>query len=88
MQAFEETWTRIQRAAGQVFHTKTGLPFTYTADDTHVVPDRTGYPLHVSQFRQAYDKMPLRGPGEINRLVRGPAYVFAILTDSRICTPG
>ena len=51
------------------------------------VPDRTSYPLHVSQFRLAYDKMPLRGPGEINRLVRGPAYVFAILTDSRISTP-
>ena len=49
-----------------------------------MVPDRTGYPLHVSQFRLAHDRMPLSGPGEINRLVRGPAYVFAILTDARI----
>jgi hypothetical protein len=75
--SFEEDWMRIQQSAGQVLHRKTGLPFTYPADATHVVPDRTSYPLHVSQFRLAYDKMPLSGPGEINRLVGGPAYVFA-----------
>ncbi len=84
MKDFDGTWIRIQQSAGQVFRTKTGLPFTYTADATTVVPDRTGYPLHVSQFRLAYDRMPLSGPGEINRLVRGPAYVFAILTDPRV----
>ena len=87
MRDFEEAWGRIQQSAGQAFRTKTGLPFTYTADATNVVPDRTGYPLHVSQFRLAYDEMPLTGPGQINRLVRGPAYVFAILTDSRIAAP-
>jgi hypothetical protein len=38
----------------------------------------------MSQFRLAFDRMPLSGPGEINRLVRGPAYIFAILTDRRV----
>jgi hypothetical protein len=28
--------------------------------------------------------MTLGGPGEINRLVMGPACIFAILTDGRI----
>jgi hypothetical protein len=87
MQGFDETWARIQESVGQIFHTKTGLPFTYTADASAVVPDRTGYPLHINQFRLAYDRMPLSGPGEINRLVRGAAYVFAILTDRRITGP-
>jgi hypothetical protein len=49
-----------------------------------VVPDRTDYPLHVSQFRIAFEQLPLNGPGDINHMVRGPAYIYAILTDSRI----
>jgi hypothetical protein len=47
-------------------------------------PTHTRYPLHMSQFRNAFVRMPLNGPGEINYLVRGPAYVYAILTDPRI----
>jgi hypothetical protein len=84
MTDFEAVWQRIVTCVGQQFLTKTGIPFTYTIEGTSVVPDRTRYPLHVSQFQLAFDRMPLRGPGEINRLVRGPAYIFAILTDPRI----
>jgi hypothetical protein len=71
-------------ARGKEFRTKTGLPFTYQVAGTSVVPDRTGYPLHVSNFRTAFGLLPLSGPGQINTLVRGPAYVYAILTDRRI----
>ena len=46
-----------------------------------MVPDHTGYPIHVSQVQKAYALMPLRKPSEINRLVRGSAYVCALLTD-------
>jgi hypothetical protein len=81
---FDTVWQRIVAHAGTQFFTKTGLPFTYSITGTNVVPDRTGYPLHVSQFRVAYDQLPLRGPGDINTLVRGPAYVYAILADPRI----
>ncbi len=28
--------------------------------------------------------MPVEGPGRINDLVRGPAYIWAILNDNRI----
>ena len=43
--------------------------------------------LHrISQFRLAFELMPLTGPGQINAKVRGPAYVYAILTDPRITT--
>ncbi|HEY3261233.1 MAG TPA: hypothetical protein VGJ95_13350 [Pseudonocardiaceae bacterium] len=84
MTAFETAWERINAFAGQQFRTKTGIVFTYTIEGTNVVPDRTRYPLHKSQFRLAFDRMPLSGPGEINRLVRGPAYIFAILTDRRV----
>ena len=82
--SFDAVWQRIEAYAGKEFRTKTGLPFTYEVVGTSVVPDRTGYPLHVSNFRTAFNLLPLSGPGQINTLVRGPAYVYAILADRRI----
>jgi hypothetical protein len=82
MTNFDAVWSRIQACAGQEFHTKTGIRFVYI-DGTSVTPEHTKYPIHMSQFRKAYARMPLKGPSEINRLVRGPAYVYAILTDRR-----
>jgi hypothetical protein len=81
--SFDEVWSRIRGCAGQEFHTKTGVKFTYRVEGAAVIPDHTGYPIHVSQFQKAYALMPLRGPSELNRLVRGPAYVYALLTDVR-----
>jgi len=81
---FDTAWQRIEAHAGKEFRTKTGLPFTYEVVGTSVVPDRTGYTLHMSNFRAAFDLLPLIGPSEINTLVRGPAYVYAILADRRI----
>lgn len=81
---FDAAWRQIEAHAGKEFRTKTGLPFTYTVVGASVVPDRTGYPLHIGNFRTAFGMLPLSGPGEINSLVRGPAYVYAILTDRRI----
>ena len=73
MADFETVWEQINAFAGQQFRTKTGIAFTYTIDGTSLVPDRTQYPLHVSQFRRAFERLPLSGPSEINTLVRGPA---------------
>lgn len=84
MATFDAAWQRIEEHEGKQFKTKTGLPFIYEIVGTSVVPDRTGYPLHISNFRTAFDLLPLSGPGQINTLVRGPAYVYAILTDPRI----
>lgn len=84
MESFDAVWWRIKEHAGKEFRTKTGLAFTYEVVGMSVVPDRTGYPLHVSNFRAAFDLLPLSGPGQINTLVRGPAYVYAILMDHRI----
>ena len=61
--SFEAVWQRIVANAGNEFRIITGLPFTYVVDGSSVVPDRTGYPLHVSNFRTAFDLLPLSGPG-------------------------
>ena len=82
--AFQEIWGRIIKNAGEVFYTKTNLPFTYAIVDNCVVPDRTNYPLAKSNFEKAAKIDSLNGPGQINNLVRGPSYVYAILIDKRI----
>ena len=82
--AFQAVWNRIAACAGSSFRTKTGLPFTYVLQENALIPDRTGYALSKSDFLKAWLRMPLNGPGEINRLVRGPSYIYAILTDPRI----
>ncbi len=49
-----------------------------------ILTSRTNHILSKSDIKKAYDKMPIKGPGEINNLVRGPAYIWAILNDNRI----
>ena len=84
MDEFDAVWHRIETCAGKDFRTKTGLRLTYKVVGATVVPDRTGYALHISNFQTAFKLLPLKGPGEINAIVRGPAYVYAILADDRI----
>lgn len=81
---FQKIWDRIVSCAGEQFYTKTNLPFTYKIVNNCFVPDRTDYPLGKSNFEKAAQIVPLNGPGQINNLVRGPSYVYAILTDKRI----
>lgn len=83
MDNFEQVWRRIEDHAGEVFRQVRGGEFTYQVIGGQVVPDRTDYSFVKSQFEQALDRMPVTGPGELNDL-RGPSYLFAILTDRRI----
>lgn len=81
---FNSVWLQIVKYAGQQFRTATGLPFTYAVKGQVLRPSRTHYNLTRSELAKAYALMPLKGPGQINSIVRGPAYVYAILMDSRI----
>lgn len=77
-------WARIAAHAGERFATKRGLPFTYVVQRDTLITDRTEYPLTKANFERALKIVPFAGPGRINEDVRGPAYVWAILHDSRI----
>jgi hypothetical protein len=81
---FAHIWSAILAQAGQTFTTKTNLPFTYQVSGDVLAPSRTDYRISRSDFEVAYDLVPIAGPGQINELVRGPAYVWAILHDHRI----
>jgi hypothetical protein len=81
---FSEVWNRIVAHEGELFHTISNLPFKYQVGGNIVVPDRTRYLLHKSDLEKAYELVPMKGPGIINDLVRGPAYIWAILHGERI----
>ena len=81
---FDAIWHKILMREGEQFFTKTNLQFTYKVLGNNIVPDRTNYPLAKINFKKALQFMPLHSPSQINNIVRGPAYVYAILTDSRI----
>ena len=81
---FEVIWKRIGACQGQTFRTITGLPFTYEIIGSTLVPSRTRYQISRSDFKKASELAPTSGPGEIQNIVRGPSYVWAILHDKRI----
>jgi hypothetical protein len=81
---FPAVWTRIAAHAGQRFSTKTGRPFVYAIERDALVTDRTDYALAKTNFSEALKQVPFDGPGNIAQTIRGPAYVWAILHDSRI----
>ena len=76
-------WDRICSHEGEEFRQKMGQIFTYKIHGNVLVPSTTDQNLPKSQFEKALERMPLEGPGQINDL-RGPSYLYAILTDDRI----
>lgn len=81
---FGQIWGAVVALAGKTFRTKTGLPFTYDVRGHVVIPSRTEYQIAKADFEVAYKLVPLPGPGAMNHIVRGPAYVWAILHDKRL----
>lgn len=81
---FIEVWNRIIENEGNTFKTKTGIEFNYEICKDGLLTSRTTYRLSKIDFKKAFETMPLEGPGKINDIVRGPAYIWAILNDKRI----
>lgn len=82
--SIDDLWSRLRSLEGHDFETKTGKPFTYEISGDVFHPSRTKYNVSKSEFRKALALVPFDGPGVINRTVRGPAYVWAVLHDGRI----
>ena len=87
MTGFDVVWQRIVALQGEMFRQKTGRPFRYQVTSNSVVPSTTSRRLPRSAFARAFDRVPLRGPGQLQDL-QGPSYLFAILTDVRVTTDG
>lgn len=81
---FDTIWNRIVANQGNTFHLVGGKDFSYKIIGKAVSISRARAPIYRSDFERAYHKLPLPGPGEITKAVRGASYVWAILHDPRI----
>ncbi|GGA23782.1 hypothetical protein [Neptunicoccus cionae] len=84
MKSIEEVWKRIRSLEGDTFHTKTGKLFTFTVSGDVLRVSRTEYNLSKGNFAKGLENAPFDGPGAVQSIVRGPAYVWAILHDVRV----
>jgi len=81
---FEESWNKILKNQGEIFFTKNQHQFSYTINGTIVHPLHTNRNIPKSDILKAFNRLPINRPSDINTLVQGPSYVWAILNDKRI----
>lgn len=81
---FDPIWRRIVETAGQEFKTASGPRFTFEMNGNVLLPSRTEYNLSRSDFEKAWKLLPSATHSELNRVVRSPSYVIAILKDPRV----
>ena len=82
--SIDDVWRRLKTLDGHEFEAKTGTPFTFEIDGDVFHPSRTKYNVAKADFRKALELVPFDGPGVVNSVVRGPAYVWAVLHDKRV----
>lgn len=83
MASFDAVWSRIECNAGGVFCQIRGGEFTYAIKNGALVPDRTNRQIPRSNFKTAFDLLPLESTSQLQRL-QGPSYIYAVLMDGRI----
>jgi len=81
---FQEIWSKILKHQNEVFYTRRRLELSYKIDGDILYHNRTSPEIHKSDFKRAYEKFPIKNPSDIKDLVRGSAYIYAILNDKRI----
>lgn len=86
MKPFDQIWNAIRKYEDSDFHQLRGKAFTYKFIHNAVKPSTTNITIPRSHFEKAWGRMPVTGPGGLQDL-RGPSYLFAILSDSRILAP-
>ena len=84
MRDITEVWERVKAHESEAFETKTHLLFTYTVTRNSLTTSRSRQVIGRTDFEKVLPMVPVKGPGEINMLVGGPAYLWAILHDPRI----
>lgn len=80
-----EFWMKLQQNEGVEFITVSALSFKYQfVSENTIRVSRANQLISKVNFEKAIERMPIEGPGEISKLVRGSAYVYALLMDVRL----
>lgn len=82
--SFQDIWCKIEKHAGETFHTKDGKEFTYEIQGELFVADQGEQLISKNDFQNALKKISDVTPEELERIVKGPAYVWSVLSDERI----
>ena len=80
---FEAVWERIGANEREFFKTDEGNWFTYRIEGDSLLPSQTDLRIPRADFELAFPMLPVH-PAKLNKFVKGPAYVWAILHDERI----
>jgi hypothetical protein len=81
---FEELWKKIRAHKNETFRTIRGLDFTYNVLGPWLIISRTDLRITKSNFKKAYDMLPVDDPDSFSNEVTAKYYVYSILTDPRI----
>jgi hypothetical protein len=85
---FTRVWQSVVANSGKRFSTITGLPFRYAMAGDSVWIERDSHTIEqdigCGEFRKAWERWPVKGPGDLDKVVRGAGYIFGILSDSRV----
>ena len=79
-----EIWRRIESHQGKDFHTTAERPFRYRVEGRVFRTGLADRNIPMSDFEKALARVPFDDPGEVDHIVQGPAYVWAVLHDRRI----
>ena len=80
--SISKVWKKITDCAGQTFHTKTGVPFSYHIRNEYIYLENTNRAIPK---RQVEESLSIRSDFVSDyKKFQGAAYLFGILHDERI----
>lgn len=80
--SISKVWKKITDCAGQTFHTKTGVPFSYHIRNEYIYLENTNRAIPK---RQVEESLSIRSDFVSDyKKIQGSAYLFGILHDERI----
>jgi len=80
----DEMWARIVAHQGQTFRQILGKEFTYSVKGNVLRPSTTNVNIPRSHFEKALERMPFENTVPLQKDLRGPSYIFAVVKDARI----
>lgn len=84
MISIDELWERLRLLQDETFETKNGRQFSFTIVGSVLRPKGRNRNIPKSDFQKVLHKVPVDGPGQIQKEVQGPSYVWALLHHPRV----
>ena len=76
-------WEKIKAHEGETFYLASGAPLIYKVEGDSISHNRTKAKISKASFEKAVAINP-KSTAELQNVVTGPAYVYAIITDERM----